>query len=703
MLVNKIETRKSCRRFVRILIGAVVATLLGVNGQSWTFAQSVEKSETSQQVKQQEDELQLAREAVKKAAAETPQALETGRLWGDYTVVSTMEMGYRFVDVNGSKNFFLSDVNVRDGWRLFDFSVDARSITGSGPLFDFFRADVMNAGGDRGQYFSLRADKTRAYKFDATVRRFNYFRYLPDFVLNEHNRDLRQQISDFNLKLFPQRKVRLNLGYGRSVAKGPYFSTYDAERDEFPIDGETRWVANDYRIGTDINIGRWQIFAEQLFRSYKDDSIAFQPNNNNPGSPTAPAVLTSFVRDEPIRSDARVSRMNLRGDITSRAHLVLRALYSDEDMEVTQVEQTTGKDASGNQILSRRIVSNANAHRPSTTADAIFTYDITDKISVSNSFRFYSYKIGGDVNALTRSTVQSAATGVITNPIVPLVDFRYTGVKSYWNTVTASYSPSRKFSATGGYRFTHRDVTLGVLKQKNEEEMQDTHTLLAGARFRPTKRIGFFADYERGERDNAFVRINPLDYQLIRARANIEARDTLSFHVTFTAAERTNPTRFVENDFTSRSISFSASWQPNARVYLNGGYDYNYLFSTADIIFFVNNAKKQGRSLYYARQDFVFIDTRLALTKRLDLLMVYRYTGDRGQPDPSIFGPAPGPNDFISTLPLTRHNPEVRLAYRFSNHLTGNVTYRHYSYNEREGLNQDYRANILTTSVRFTF
>ena len=496
--------------------------------------------------------------------------------------------------------------------------------------------------------------------------------------------------------------MRINLGFGRSTAKGPYFSTYDYERDEFDIDGESRWASNDYRIGTDINIGRWQIFAEQMFRNFRDDSTAFQQSKFNPGGPGSQAVLTSFVRDEPIRSDAKISRMNIRGDITSRAHLVLRGLYSDEDMVVTQVEQTTGKDASGNQILQRRILSKGKASRPSTNADAIFTYDITDKLSVSNSFRFYSFRIGGDVNALTSSSLQSPA-GTVTNPIVPLVDFRFTGVASIWNTVIATYSPTRKFSATGGYRFTHRDVTLGVLKQENEEEMQNTHTLLAGARFRPTKRVGFFCDYERGERDNAFVRINPLDYQLIRARANIEARDTLSFNVTFTAADRTNPTRFVENDFTSRAIAFSALWQPNQRIYVTGGYDYNYLFSTADIIFFFNNVKKQGRSLYYARQDFVFVDSRIALTKRLDLLLAYRYTGDRGQPDPSIFGPEPGPNDFISTLPLTRHNPEVRVAYRFSNHLTGNFTYRHYSYNEREGLKQDYRANILTSSMRFTF
>ena len=38
-----------------------------------------------------------------------------------------------------------------------------------------------------------------------------------------------------------------------------------------------------------------------------------------------------------------------------------------------------------------------------------------------------------------------------------------------------------------------------------------------------------------------------------------------------------------------------------------------------------------------------------------------------------------------------------------SANVTGNIAYRHYSYNERDFAIQDYRANILTTSLRFTF
>ena len=70
-------------------------------------------------------------------------------------------------------------------------------------------------------------------------------------------------------------------------------------------------------------------------------------------------------------------------------------------------------------------------------------------------------------------------------------------------------------------------------------------------------------------------------------------------------------------------------------------------------------------------------------------------------------------------LPFAKHNPEGRLAYRFNNNVTGNISYRHYRYSENnlpKRLNadnltftlldpgyMDYHAGIVTLSVKITF
>jgi hypothetical protein len=684
------------------------------------FAQSsVEKSKTTQQAKQPEDELAAARAAIAKPN-EKPEKPDTGRISGNYIINSSMEVGYRWVDVNGDVNRYHSDVNLRDGLRLLDFSFDARSIDGNGALFDFLRADVSNAGGDQTQYYSLRVDKTRYYKFDGKLRRFYYNRSLAGIANNQHNFDIRQQVSDFNLKLFPQRAVKVNLGYGRSMGKGPYTTTYNTNSDQFPLIGNQRWAANDYRIGAEATKNSWNVFGEYLFRGFRNDSEQFQTAARNVGNDiSTPSALTFFDRDTPIRSSSHIIRGSLNGSIGNRLHLLLQGMHNDENAKINQYELTGGINSS-NGTLNRLILATANAKRPSRSVDAMLSVDLHENVTLSNTSRYYQYRILGDLNLNTDTTTRTAA-GVTSNTNVTTLFRHTTDVTSYWNTLQLQFGYGRKFSGNLGWRYTFRDVKLiGAGAAEDETERQNTNAFIGGMRFRPVDRANFFFDFENGSSDNVFVRISPLDYQRLRARANIGITDSLSFNTTFTATDRTNPTPQVKNDSDFRDYSASIMWEPKARFWIDGGYNYDSVFSTANIAFFVSSVLNTGKSIYRSRQHFLFFDSRVGVTNRLDLFVVYRYLKDLGAPNGVAPLLVPANNEFITSLPLKRHNPEARLAYRFSNHFTANLSYRHYSYNEKFNIRYfqsytssstgvvltnipDYRANIVTTSMRFTF
>ncbi len=364
-----------------------------------------------------------------------------------------------------------------------------------------------------------------------------------------------------------------------------------------------------------------------------------------------------------------------------------------------QFEQSAGTSSSGSKVLFNNIVSDYHVKRPSTLVEAGATYDITDHISINDSFRYYTFDIRGDVASLTTTvrTPQNVA------PVATARDSQLTDYSSVWNTLQLQFNYGRKFSASLGWRFTHRDTTLSPATTGDplESDTQNNNSFIGGVRYRPVKSVSLFFDYERGESDNAFVRVNPLDFQRVRIRASFQAKPTLLIHSTFTATDTTNPTPQVNNDGNFRQFSFSADWQPKEKFWISGGYNYDSLFNTADILFFLNSVQNNGRSVYYSRQHVVFLDSRFALTNRLDLFLVYRYLKDSGAPS-SVDVP-PGPNNFITSFPLFRHNPEARIAYRFNDRVTGNLSYRHYSYNEELQSIQDYRANIFTTSLRFTF
>lgn len=728
-------TIRNNRRWAGQLVTAFVLSLsLFLVGELRALAQrTVEKLETTQQAKHPEDELKLARAAVVKPN-EKSEKPDTGRVVGNYTINSSIEVGYRWVDVGGNEDRYRSDLNIRDGFRVLDFTLDMRSIDPSGALFDFLRADVSNAGGDQAQYFSLRADKTRYYKFDAKVRRFYYYRSLAGIANNQHNFDFRQQVSDFNLKLFPQRAVKINLGYGRSMGKGPYLTTFNTNSDQYQENGNARWEANDYRVGVDASINSWNLFGEYLYRGFRNDSRQFQNAAINSGNIiTDTTVLTFFDRETPIRSSSNIIRASINGNVGNRMHVLLQGMHNDEDMKINLFELVNGTD-SQNRAITRVFLTTPNAKRPSTSADALVAVDLHEYATLSNTSRYYRYRILGNLDSSTATTLKSTQ-GVVTNTLDTTAFRHTTDVTSYWNTLQLQFGRGRSFSGNVGWRYTFRDVKqFGTNVNTgsrpgseviDETERENTNTFIGGLRFRPVERANFFFDYEKGSADNVFIRVSPLDYQRFRARANIDITHTLSFNTSFTATDRTNPTPQVQNDSDYRGFATTLMWEPQARFWINGGYNYDSINSTANIAYFIGAVLNTGRSRYYSRQHFAFFDSRVGVTNRLDLFLVYRYITDRGAPDGVSFFPPPALNDFIASLPMKRHNPEARLAFRINNHATANVSYRHYSYNERFNINYfksytssstttgtgtvigtnvpDYRANIVTTSVRFTF
>ena len=61
---------------------------------------------------------------------------ETGEKAGDFTVISSLEVGYRGLRVDGDLNKYQSDLNYKAGPRVFDSSFLMKSTDGKGGLFD---------------------------------------------------------------------------------------------------------------------------------------------------------------------------------------------------------------------------------------------------------------------------------------------------------------------------------------------------------------------------------------------------------------------------------------------------------------------------------------------------------------------------------------------------------------------------------------
>src|SRR6185295_2209423 len=114
--------------------------------------------------------------------APSPTPTEAGEKAGDYTAIGSVEFGYRGLRVDGDLNKYQSDLNYKAGPRVFDSSFLLRSRQGKGDLFETFLVTSTGWGADPQGNLRVSVEQPEWYRFDATYRRFKYFRFLNTFA-----------------------------------------------------------------------------------------------------------------------------------------------------------------------------------------------------------------------------------------------------------------------------------------------------------------------------------------------------------------------------------------------------------------------------------------------------------------------------------------------------------------------------------------
>src|SRR5215203_6374332 len=112
----------------------------------------------------------------KKAPEST--SVEAGEDAGDYTVISSIEFGYRGISVVGDQNKYRSDLNYKAGPRLFDSSFLLRAKEGKGSFFDTIMVTSSGWGGDPNGNLRVSVENPKWYRFDVFYRKFKYFRFV---------------------------------------------------------------------------------------------------------------------------------------------------------------------------------------------------------------------------------------------------------------------------------------------------------------------------------------------------------------------------------------------------------------------------------------------------------------------------------------------------------------------------------------------
>lgn len=641
-------------------------------------------------------------------------ATSDGVSMGNYTVTQSAELGVRFLGRDGSLNKYRSDLNYGRGFRLFNYDFLARSKDGKGKLFDKFHVTALGWGGDPNEYLRIEVEKNKWYRFDSNFRRFDYFNNLTNLALNQHLADTYRRFGDFNLTLLPDNpRFRAYFGYTLDHNNGTSISTYDYSRDEFPLLAPVRSVANDYRFGIDAKLWVFDVSFLQGFRYFKDDTTysipIFEPGNN----PTNATTIKFFNREIPTRGRLPFTRFSAHTLLAKKLDFTGQYIYTSSTTRYDFSENVTGTDFSGNNVLRDFFSGKGSAKRPNGIGNIGITYFVTDRLTLSETFRVNNFRIDGGLplsETLVRTRTTNFGTTVLPTLFLNTLSFRSIGYRLISNTVEGDYKFHPRFSGHFGYRYTDRRVSLGASDQPplgsfdSETQKNHTNSIFTGFKARPVNMWTVYFDYEHGESDNVFTRVSNYDFNNFRVRTTIKPTKTFNINASLITKNNSNPTQNISGqtfgvDVSGRTFTSTVDWFPNSKFSLTGGYTHNHLNSNASIIFFLNGVQTQGNSLYFLRDNYFFFNSFVQLHPRASLYIGYRINKDLGQGDRV----ASSSTQILSSYPLSYQSPEVRLSFKLREHVEWNLGWQFYNYREKLANTQNYRAHLPYTSLRFAF
>ena len=399
--------------------------------------------------------VQLLALAVSAGAQSAPQSVE-GIDSGNYNVRQTIEFGYRNTDVSGNPANYGTFVNLNSGVRLFEQSLDVRSLNHTGLLFDTLSMHSFGYGGDPNDVTRLRISKNKWYDFNGIFRRDRYpWNYnllanplnpvtsIPALPITSslHAMNVVRRMSDFNLTLLPQSRVKLRLGYTRNIQEGPSSSSFGGATILDPGTGygtqtqlsqNWRTTQNAYRLGADFQVLRkTTLHYDQFFQyfkqdtSYQDKNFNYQLSNGVPvdlgvvfdtasnvnvvpcpspvqNSGTTPPTADpscngylSYSRVGRPRGSQPTEQFSFQSESIKDVSMSGRAAYSSGEQNSNDLSEVfTGSNVSTLQV-GTNATGPTHAKRIVANADWAATWFVTPKFRLVDSFTYDRFQLPG--------------------------------------------------------------------------------------------------------------------------------------------------------------------------------------------------------------------------------------------------------------------------------------------------------------------
>jgi hypothetical protein len=677
------------------LIGLLACGLLVIAGAARSLPAQTASDSTAAQNKPSEK---------KDAQASAPASSSEGLKLGVYEGHSEIEIGYRWVsDTAGNKDMYRSMINLGEGPKVLRSRISMRSNYGSGILFDHLDLSLDNWGGDPYNTMRLNFGRTGAYEFRADYRNLNYFNFVPAFanpllakgqVLDQHGQDVTFRGTDIELKLFTTRKLRPYVGYSRSSGTGPAFATYSLTGNEFLLNSQWHYSADDYRGGVDIVLPKLALTLEQGYRFMKGDTGLKQdgaPQGNN----TVPflgqnIVLDSLQRGYHDRTTLPVSKVVLKFTPFEQLKITGRYVYAMSDLESSMGEVDTGNLVSlENRLLyaASSDAFNTRAKQPNHNGSFLVEFAPFSHVTFLHQLDTRNFHVSGDAVLASlflkaRSLAGSSGeTGDVrvTNLLGSLLAY-----DQLRNQTEVEVDVSRGFMVRAGHRYLSAETSLQSAENGDTESRTASytqHTGILGVAFARGQWLRLALDYEKNMTDGAFMRTDLLDNDEFKLdwRLGGWKKFTLNGRVAF--LRNTNGQSDIDFKSHNRNYTVAINYEPSDRFSLN--LDYSRTSILSDIAILLPQTLQLDRSLFDERGNGVGGSMAIGIYRGSKVELGYH----------GILN--------VGSYPLNYHQPYASATIPLVGRVAFKSYWQYFGYNERGSNLQDHRTHMVTFSLAY--
>jgi hypothetical protein len=383
----------------------------------------------------------------------------------NWVVKQSGEFGGRITDFTGNPGTWDSMVNMGTGPRLLEYTLQLHSPAHTGKLFDDLLFTNFGYGGDPNNVSRIRAQKGKAYSFNASFRRdqqvFDYNLFVNPLnpatsvpnvpiIQSPHEFLTTRRMSDANLTLFPVGKFRVKLAWQRVVNEGTSFSS-DHQGTETLVQQPVSNTTDVYNFEISARvIPRTSLNYNQFFTFYKGDTYGFMPTaltnsifgipqfflaggtsvnggipwNTVAGQPCAAPVLATgffnpacssylgYFRNGKNRNNFPTEQFSFQSNYWKFLDLSGRLNYTDAEAD-TPATSEMFNGLGRNRLRAFGLNGSALANRTSLAGDLAATFFVTNKLRIVDQFRYNSFRIPGTWSLVTANFF---AASLLVNP-----------------------------------------------------------------------------------------------------------------------------------------------------------------------------------------------------------------------------------------------------------------------------------------------